>query len=144
MGKESMRRKIAFIWLLAAAATMAGCCHGGAGSKAYKKIDISQLATEPVKMEGRRVSVQGVLDNAGANYFTDLRPVLRDGRSGEIPVNAWLPISVPPPRPGDSGRNRPRLMSDLLGKRVKLSGTWERAESGYALKVEKYEIFKEE
>jgi hypothetical protein len=95
-------------------------------------------------MEGRRIAVEGILENAGANYFTDLRPVLRDGRGGEIPVNAWLPLSVPPPRTGDSGRNRPRLMSDLLGRRVRLSGVWQKAGSGYALSVEKDETIKEE
>lgn len=143
-GDGGMGKKIAILCLLAAAAAMAGCCHGGAGSKTYKKIDVSKLAAGPAEMEGRRVSVDGVLENAGANYFTDLRPVLRDGRGGEIPVNAWLPLSVPPPRPGGNDRNRPRLMSDLLGKRLRLSGVWKKADSGYALRVEKDETIREE
>lgn len=130
-----MGKKIAIICLLAAAAA-AGCCHGGAGSKSYKEIEISALADAPAKTAGRRVAVVGMLENAGANYFTDLRPVLRDRRGGEIAVNAWLPLSVPPPRP-EGPAVRPRLMSDLLGKRVRLEGVWERAEGGYRLMVEK-------
>jgi hypothetical protein len=143
METEAMRESFAITCLLAAAAAMAGCCHGGAGSQNYKKIDISELAAGPAKMEGRQVAVEGVLENAGANYFTDLRPVLRDGRGGEIPVNAWLPLSVPPPRPGEAG-HRPRLTSDLLGKRVRLWGVWEKSDAGYALRVEKDETIKEE
>lgn len=139
-----MREPRIFGGILALAVAMAGCCHGGAGPQSYKKIDISALAAEPSKMEGRRVSVEGTMENAGGNYFTDLRPVLRDGRGGEVPVNAWLPLSVPPPRPVGNDRNRPRLMSDLLGKRVRLSGIWEKAETGHALRVEKDEIIKEE
>ncbi len=139
-----MKNNIAICCLLAAAAALAGCGHGRAGSKSYKLIDISALAAEPAGMAGRRVSVEGTLENTGANYFTDLRPVLRDGRGGEIPVSPWLPLSVPPPRAGAAAGNRPRLMSDQLGKRLRLWGVWEKTDSGYALRVEKDETIKEE
>lgn len=129
---------------LLAAAALAGCCHGREGSNSYKKIELSALAAEPAKMEGRRVEAEGTLENAGGNYFNDLRPVLRDGRGGEIAVGAWLPLGVPPPRPGDAGRGRPRLMSDLLGKKMRLSGVWEKAEGGYLLRVEKDKLVEEE
>jgi len=107
-------------------------------------MDIIELSAGPAAKAGERLSLTGVLENAGANYFTDLRPVLRDGRGNEVAVAAWLPISVPPPRPGGPAAARPRLMSDLLGKRVRLSGVWERSDAGYALRVEKDEIIKEE
>lgn len=123
---------------------LTGCCHGGTGTEGYNGMEISKLAGSPAGMEGRRVEMTGTLDNAGANYFTDLRPVLRDGRGNEIPVAAWLPLSVPPPRPGANAVSRPRLMSDLLGKRVRLSGVWEKTDSGHMLRVEKDELIKEE
>ncbi|HBE73806.1 MAG TPA: hypothetical protein DDW31_06965 [candidate division Zixibacteria bacterium] len=129
---------------VSAACALGGCCHGDKKEEGYKKIEISKLAAAPQKMEGRRLSVSGRLENAGGNYFTDLRPALRDGKGGEIAVNAWLPLGVPPPRPGDTGRDRPRLMSDLLGKKVRLSGVWEKTESGHALRVESDIIIEEE
>lgn len=139
-----MKNAANFAAAVLAAAALAGCCHGGSKSDTYKKIEISKLASSPADYGGRPVSVAGTLENAGANYFTDLRPVLRDGKGGEIPVAAWLPQSVPPPRPGVNVGKRPRLISDLLGKRVRLLGVWEKADSGYLLRVDKDEIIKEE
>lgn len=138
-----MRGAYAPALALLAAAALAGCCHGREGSKSYKKVELSALAAEPAKMEGRRVEAEGTLENAGGNYFNDLRPVLRDGRGGEIAVGAWLPLGVPPPRSGGQAAKRPRLMSDLLGKKVRLSGVWEKTEGGYLLRVERDKLIEE-
>jgi len=140
-----MKRHPLFIWFFIL--TLAGgCCHGGARA-GYHKVGIDKLTAEPFGMMGRRIEVRGVLQNLGTNYFTDLKLVLMNKEGQSIPVSAWLPLSVPPPRPGSDPKNRPALISDPLGREVKLFGVWEKQEAGdggkYFLRVEKHEIIME-
>lgn len=138
-----MKKYFLFIGLLLMA-VVSGCCHGGAGKAGYRKVEIARLAAEPARMLGHRLEVSGQLQNLGTNYFADLNLVLMDKEGRSIAVSAWLPLSVPPPRPGSDPRNRPALISDLLGKEVRLQGVWEKqtTEGGekYTFRVEKHEI----
>ncbi len=68
--------------------------------------------------EGPVITLDGKLQNAGTNYFTDRRIVLRDLK-GEIHVQAWLPLTASEPETGD---DKPEVLSDYLGKQVRLTG----------------------
>ncbi len=101
-------------------------------------LKIKQLARQPALYTEIQVKVKGRLENTGTNYFTDMKLTLADGKGNQIRVLPWLPISVPPPRPGGP-RIRPALQSDFLGKQVLLTGRWVKQDEGYALQVEKAE-----
>src|SRR5262245_17993985 len=63
----------------------------------------SQVLANPEAFAGKRIVVEGLLDNAGTNFFTDLRLVLKDIEgSGALFVQPWLPLEVPP-GPGGAG-----------------------------------------
>ncbi len=120
--------------------TMASCCHRGAApSGAPVVLTVEQIAKQPKKYSGRTVQTAGILKNAGGNYFTDLRLVLAGYDGGEIAVAAWAPLEVPPPRPGPNRPQRPRVMSDFLGRRMLLTGRMEDQDGKTILRVEKAE-----
>lgn len=68
--------------------------------------------------QGTVVTIEGKLQNAGSNYFTDRRIVLKDS-SGEIDVQAWLPMTT---EPASDSSKKPEALSDYLGKQVVLTG----------------------
>jgi hypothetical protein len=127
------------VWLIIASLVVAaGCCRQGLGTVKPFKLKLSQLSANQEKYSDKLIAVKGELSNAGDNYFTDLRVTLSDGQGNSIRVQPWLPISVPPPRPGGP-RNRPVLLSDYLGKTLKLVGKWVKQDEGFVLQVEKAE-----
>lgn len=131
-------KRIKFWLLIVPLVLSAGCCRQGLGTSRPFRLDLSELTASQEKYADQLVQVKGELVNSGSNYFTDLKLVLSDGQGNSIRVQPWLPISVPPPRPGGP-RNRPALTSDYLGKTLKLSGRWVKQEEGFALQVEKAE-----
>ncbi|MDO9391961.1 MAG: hypothetical protein Q7U71_09345 [bacterium] len=131
-------RKFLIITMAAAVMLSAGCCRQGLGNSKPFKLKLSQLTADQEKYADKLIAVKGELSNAGANYFTDLKVTLSDGQGNSIRVQPWLPISVPPPRPGGP-RNRPALISDYLGKTLRLVGKWVKQDEGFILQVEKAE-----
>jgi len=112
----------ALLWVLAAAdLPLANGRVGQAGAERNEAaaVSVRALAETPEAYFGRRIEVSGQLENAGTNYFTDLRVVLEDSEGNAIYVTPWLPLEFPPSPPGVS-RPRPPTLSDYLGKRVKL------------------------
>lgn len=87
---------------------------------------VKGVAQDPAAWLDKDVGLVGTLENRGANYFKDLRVVLRDDDGHEIAVRPWLPVSVPPGPPG--GAPRPRTLSSYLGKKVDLQATVRRGE----------------
>jgi hypothetical protein len=83
------------------------------------KVSLQALEREPERYRDCTVRVSGKLENAGRNYFTDLRLVLKDAAGHTVPVRPWLPLSLPPRPPGASGPP-PAVLSDFLGKEVEL------------------------
>jgi hypothetical protein len=83
------------------------------------KVSLQALEREPERYRDRTVRVSGKLENAGRNYFTDLRLVLKDAEGRAVPVRPWLPLSLPPRPAGASGAPLP-VLSDFLGKEVEL------------------------
>ena len=127
------------VWLIIASLVVAaGCCRQGLGAVKPFKLKLSQLSANQEKYADKLVQVKGELSNSGTNYFTDLKVTLSDGQGNSIRVQPWLPISVPPPRPGGP-RNRPALISDYLGKTLRLLGKWVKQDEGFILQVEKAE-----
>ena len=128
-------KRIEFWLLIVPLVFTAGCCRPGLGTTRPYKLSLSELAGNQEKYADKLVQVKGDLGNAGDNYFTDLKVTLSDGQGNSIRVQPWLPISVPPPRPGGP-RSRPALLSDYLGKALKLTGKWVKQEGGYILQVD--------
>ena len=131
--------------LLAAAVfglVLGSCCHTPEkDAQDYRKLTIERLAKSPKKYLDQRVEVTGQLRNAGSNYFNDLKLVLEDEAGRSLAVQPWLPLSVPPPRPGRDPGQRPRLISDYLGTIVTIKGSWTSGDQGYLLKVDQAEAF---
>ncbi len=84
-----------------------------------EKVSVEALERAPERYRDRTVRVSGKLENAGRNYFTDLRLVLKDAAGRTVAVRPWLPLSLPPRPAGASGRP-PAVLSDFLGKEVEL------------------------
>jgi hypothetical protein len=137
-----MRRTGPILAICALAALAAGCCRRQACGSAAPVVALSRLAAKPASFAGRPLTVKGVLNNAGSNYFTDLKLVLSDGGSA-VAVLPWLPLEVPPRRPGAAG-DRPAVLSDYLGKQVKITGSLRKDGEAYSIEVQQADIIAEE
>ncbi|MCU0607042.1 MAG: hypothetical protein MUF78_06410 [Candidatus Edwardsbacteria bacterium] len=135
-----MKRSIAIACAVLAAA---GCCKRQSCDRGAAPVSVAALAAAPATYADRTVAVTGILGNAGGNYFTDLRVVLTDSTGTALSVQPWLPTSVPPPRPGGP-RPRPAVLSDYLGKTVKLTGCLRRDGDALSFEVQQAEIVMEE
>jgi hypothetical protein len=139
--REKMMSKITSLAAICLALSVASCCHQKtvvpAGTSL--KVEIEVIAKDPAKFSDRLLETEGVLKNAGGNYFTDLRLVLTGNKGGEIEVTAWAPLEVPPPRPGPNRPRRPKVMSDFLDRRMRLTGRLEDQSGKLILRVEKAE-----
>jgi hypothetical protein len=89
-------------------------------------VTLKALLEKLAAYRDRAFRVSGVLENAGTNYFTDQRLVLRDKDGRTVPVRAWLPMEMPKGLP-DRPKGGP-VMSDFLGKTVTLEATLVRGE----------------
>lgn len=84
------------------------------------RVAVKAVAMDPAAYLDKRIVMAGTLENEGANYFTDLRVVLRDDAGNKVLVKPWLPTALPPgPKPGP----RPPTLSRYLGKKVDLVAT---------------------
>jgi hypothetical protein len=133
--KEEMQ-KFLIITMTVAFLLSAGCCRQGLGTVKPIKLSLSQLTGNQEKYADKLIAVKGELINSGTNYFTDLNITLGDGKGNSIRVQPWLPLEVPPARPGGY-KNRPALLSDYLGKKVRLSGRWVKQEERFILQVDR-------
>lgn len=101
---------------------------------------IHELNASLQKFLDKKISVHGRLLAQGSNYYTDPGFVVEDGRGETIEVSPWLPLETPPPIPGrkHSLRSRPSVMSDMLGRKLLVSGTvrFDRAKGRYYMEVE--------
>lgn len=133
--------KITGLAIILFALSVASCCHQKTvlPTGTSLKVEIEAIAKDPAKFSDRLLETEGVLKNAGVNYFTDLRLVLTGNKGGEIEVTAWAPLEVPPPRPGPNRPRRPKVMSDFLGKKMNLIGRLEDQSGKFILRVEKAE-----
>jgi M6 family metalloprotease-like protein len=89
-------------------------------------VTVGQLAKNPAAYVGKTLRVDGLLENAGRNYQTDLRLVLkeRDGNESVRVVWPGVPKEVARP-PAGTSRSRPSQASDFLGKTVEVIGVME-------------------
>jgi len=134
-----MRPLIVFVCIVL---STAGCCKRQVCDSKVPMATVSRLAAQPASFLDRTVTVNGLLRNAGGNYFTDLRLELSDGAAAVV-VQSWLPLEVPPMRTG-AGGNRPAVLSDYLGKKVKITGCLRKDGEIFLLEVQQAEIIAEE
>jgi M6 family metalloprotease-like protein len=89
------------------------------------EVTIAELQKSPAAYAGKTVKVDGTLENAGKNYFTDRRLVLRQPEgTGSVPVQ-WPGMAMDVARP-PGAKSRPSMLSDYLGKKVEVVGVLER------------------
>jgi hypothetical protein len=110
---------------LAGAAAEGACAAPPAGAGGAARPTIKAIAQDPAAWLDKEAALTGTLENQGANYFTDLRVVLRDDEGNAVAVKPWLPVSVPP---GPKTGPRPKTLSSYLGKKVDLQCTVRRGE----------------
>jgi hypothetical protein len=73
---------------------------------------------------GRPISLAGIIENTGTNYFTDLRLTLTDSTGKSIPVQLKGPTELPPLPPGKVPALPPtQSISTLLNKQVVVTGS---------------------
>ena len=101
---------------MVALATFAMADDGGSADTVLTPAEALQVSGT-----GTTVKVQGRLENAGTNYFTDRRLILIDEASGsQVNVREWRPASIALPRSGATPM--PEVTSDYLGKEVVVTG----------------------
>ena len=137
-------RRHVFALVLAGFAGSAWAAETPSAKDSNALVTVESLATESQRHLGRTVRVRGTLQNAGSNYFTDLRVELRDEKGHSVAVEPWLPTSLPP-GPKRPGVTPPRTLSTFLGKQVELvaelqHGERQKAGVGYFLKVKAAEL----
>ena len=86
-------------------------------------IGVGALLERADELLNHTVVVRGYLRNRGADYFSDLQTILEDAEGRAVRVDPWLPLEIPPPRPGARIGQRPRVLGDFLDKDVILTAT---------------------
>ena len=82
------------------------------------------MQKSPAAYAGKTLKVDGTLENAGKNFFTDRRLVLRQLEGTDsVPVQ-WPGMAMDVARPPGS-KSRPPMLSDYLGKKVAVVGVLE-------------------
>ena len=113
------------IFYFLAASVVAGAVSLVASANAQPvpgKVTPTELLSKMQELVGRPVTVEGTLTNAGTNYFTDLRVVLKDSKDASegVLVQPWLPVSLPPHQ-SSADASTPTL-AEYLGKKVIIKG----------------------
>lgn len=108
--------------LAVAGAAQTGCAEPPAEAPAARPT-IGAIAQSPDSWVDKDATLTGRLANQGANYFTDLRVVLKDDAGHSLAVKPWLPTALPPAPPGPGSTTRPRTLAQFLGHKVELQAT---------------------
>jgi len=91
---------------------------------AAKAVSLSEISEHPERFApGEKVSLQGLLQNTGDNYFTDLEVRLADATGRTIPVSIGGPTEVVPPGPRTGNPPSASTLSQLLDRQVTVIGT---------------------
>jgi hypothetical protein len=69
------------------------------------------------------VSLKGIIENTGVNYFTHLSLTLTDQTGRSIPIKIDAPTELPPTPVGHAASPHPSPVSDYLNRTVRATGT---------------------
>jgi M6 family metalloprotease-like protein len=83
---------------------------------------IDAITKAPDGFAQKVISLSGVIQNTGINYFNNLRLVLTDQTGRSIPVQVPLPIELPPAQLGKQTKSGPKTISTFLGSDVTVTG----------------------
>jgi hypothetical protein len=89
------------------------------------EISLDELNKNPNLYKGQKVTIRGKLKLIGKNYFDPASKfVLEDASKKTVPVKPWLPLEIAPASPDRpvSPGQLPKIMSDYLGKEIKVTG----------------------
>ena len=84
---------------------------------------VDALLHNPQSFVGKSISLSGVIQNTGTNYFTNLNLTLTDPTGRSVPVTVVAPTELPPSALNDSTPTHPATISNYLGKSVTATGT---------------------
>jgi hypothetical protein len=92
-----------------------------AGTPTPPSLTPSDVVQNQTKLLNKQLVVEGTLQNAGTNYFTNSRLVLKQSDSTDVlVVKLRVPLEIP--RPANDTQNSPATASDYLGKKVRIKG----------------------
>ncbi|WP_426421759.1 hypothetical protein [Bradyrhizobium genosp. A] len=107
------------VLILAASAFARGQTSGPTDSA--QALTPSQVIRNKDRLLNNNLVVEGVLENAGTNYFTNSRLVIKQPGSDEsVIVRLKTPLEVQ--RPPKDQQSAPPTQADYLGKKVKIQG----------------------
>ena len=79
---------------------------------------VAQIDKHPPVYFDSLIITSGTLVNLGADYFKDLRLVLKDSAGNSVPVLPWVPLEIPPMH--NPNIPRPKILSDYLDQHIKI------------------------
>jgi M6 family metalloprotease-like protein len=85
-------------------------------------VTLGEIAKNPQDFEGRTLTIQGVVENRGTNYFRDRRLVVTDNRGTDLRVGTTKIPFETPPGSLESADKPPETVATLLGKSARLVG----------------------
>jgi M6 family metalloprotease-like protein len=97
----------------------------GEAAEGAVSVTIAELIKNPSAYVGKKLRVTGRMENAGSNYQTDLRPVLKEPDGDRSVPVVWPGVPGGIVRPPGTARQRPAVTSDYLGKDVEVIATYE-------------------
>lgn len=84
------------------------------------RVSLLELSASPEDYEGQLIETSGTLLQTAPSYFP--KPVFMLSNGAEkVRVSSWLPLEVAP-APKGFNRQRKKVMSDLIGKQVSVTG----------------------
>ncbi len=90
-----------------------------AAVKAHR-VSLLELSSSPKDYEGQFIETSGTLLQTAPSYFPKPVFMLSNGVE-KVRVSSWLPLEVAP-APRGMSRQRKKVMSDLIGKKVTVTG----------------------
>ena len=94
------------------------------------------VLTDPNKYLGQEVTVEGILEAEGQGR--DVRFFLRGSGEARLEVSSWAPTEVI--QPPKEGGTQPKIMSDYVGRNVRLTGVIDKGGDTFILNVAKAEV----
>ncbi|MBI3594011.1 MAG: hypothetical protein HY200_03570 [Nitrospirae bacterium] len=89
------------------------------------EVSLDDLNKNPDQFYGQTVTMRGKLRMIGKNYFDpSSKFVIEDHNGKMISVKPWLPLEIAPASPNRplTTTPMPKIMSDYIGKEVKMTG----------------------
>ena len=86
------------------------------------EVTVKDLKESPKSYLGQTIITVGTVLVSPLNTYYKGEFIVKDKLGNSFPVNAWVPMEIPPPPPGSKTQRDFPLMEDYVGKLLKLEG----------------------